>query len=335
MLKSFNNKGRMEKKKCCCAPQSVRTEIVKHIKEKEIKFLAETNLDDMVCIPHGSFLMGTDYEKAFLDDAEGPVRMIEVDTFYIDKYAISNSKFASFIQATDYITDAEKYGWSFVFHLLLPPQEAKALHQMGRSVAGLEWWLQVEGAYWKKPEGANSNLIGRENHPVAHISYNDALVYCKWAGKRLPTEAEWEYAARGGLEQNLYTWGDELTPESEHRCNIWQGEFPISNSLDDGYLGTAPVDQYQPNAYGLYNMSGNIWEWCQDWWTNDPNQKGGNRNPKGPVADSMNRKLMKGGSFLCHDSYCNRYRVAARTSNTIDSSASNLGFRCVIDSIDQ
>ena len=324
----------MEKKKCCCTPQSERTEVVKPINEKEIKSLEKTNFDDMVCIPHGSFLMGTDYEKAFQDDAEGPVRRVEIDAFYIDKYAVSNSKFASFIQATHYITDAEKYGWSFVFHLLLPPQQAKALHQMGRSVAGLEWWLQVEGAYWNKPEGPNSSLTGRENHPVAHISYNDALAYCKWAGKRLPTEAEWEYAARGGLEQNLYAWGNELTPEGEHQCNIWQGEFPISNSLDDGFLGTAPVDHYKPNAYGLYNMSGNVWEWCQDWWTNEPKQKGGNRNPRGPVSDSMNRKLMKGGSFLCHDSYCNRYRVAARTSNTIDSSASNLGFRCVCDFIE-
>lgn len=322
----------MKKMKCCCTPQSVRVEINKPIEEKEIEPLKETNWDDMVCIPGGIFLMGTDSEKAFVDDAEGPVRNIEIDSFYIDKYAVSNTKFASFIEATAYITDAQKYGWSFVFHLLLPPQIAQSLLQMGRSVAGLEWWLQVEGAYWKKPEGPNSNLMGRENHPVAHISYKDALAYCKWAGKRIPTEAEWEYAARGGLEQKLYPWGDVLKPNDVHKCNIWQGEFPISNSLDDGFLGTAPVDEYLPNGFGLYNMSGNVWEWCQDWWTNAPNQKGGNKNPKGPVADSMNRKLMKGGSFLCHDSYCNRYRVAARTSNTIDSSASNLGFRCASDS---
>ncbi|WP_321279585.1 formylglycine-generating enzyme family protein [Marinifilum fragile] len=320
----------MKNKKCCCTPQSERV-LANSTIQKQITPINNANFDDMICIPKGEFLMGTDYEKAYPEDAEGPIRSVAVDSFYIDKHAVSNLKFSDFINATGYITDAEKFGWSFVFHLLLPQNEARHLMQIGRSVAGLEWWLQVEGACWKTPEGPSSNFFGKENHPVTHISYNDAYAYSKWAGKRLPTEAEWEYAARGGLEQNLFPWGNELTPNGVHQCNIWQGNFPNSNSLNDGFLGTAPVNQYEPNNFGLYNMCGNIWEWCQDWWTDDPNQKGGNYNPQGPDLDPMNRKLMKGGSFLCHDSYCNRYRVAARTSNTIDSSTSNLGFRCVKD----
>jgi formylglycine-generating enzyme required for sulfatase activity len=167
------------------------------------------------------------------------------------------------------------------------------------------------------------------DHPVIHISYRDAVAYCEWAGKRLPTEAEFEFAARGGLVQQRYVWGNELTPNGEHMCNIWQGDFPKANSAEDGYVGTAPVFAYQPNGFGLHHMAGNVWEWVYDWWSPDFHVNGPRSNPIGPPHGE--RKVMRGGSYLCHDSYCNRYRVAARTSNTPDSSTGNLGFRCARD----
>lgn len=322
----------MSEKKCCCSPKSNREgSAIKPINIKYIQSPKKDNFENMVKIPGGKFLMGTDYHKAFADDAEGPVREHELSSFYIDKYAVSNGDFYKFIKETSYKTESEKYGWSFVFHMLLNPTKARELQLLGRCVQDHQWWIQVEGACWWQPEGVGSNIKEKENHPVVHISHSDALAYCSWAGKRLATEAEWEYAARGALEQNLYPWGNELTPNDQHKCNIWQGEFPTFNSQEDGFIGTAPVDQYNANGYGLYNMVGNVWEWTADWWTNNPSDKGGYNNPQGPSSDSQNRKVMKGGSFLCHDSYCNRYRVAARTSNTIDSSTSNLGFRCVKD----
>jgi sulfatase modifying factor 1 len=176
------------------------------------------------------------------------------------------------------------------------------------------WWCGVRGAYWRAPEGPASDLDGRWDHPVVHVSWDDALAYCRWAGRRLPTEAEWEYAARGGLDQARFPWGDELTPGCEHRCNIWQGRFPVRDTAEDGYSGTAPVDAYRPNGYGLFNVSGNVWEWCADWFDG-----------------SRSQRAMRGGSYLCHESYCNRYRVAARTANTPDSATGNLGFRCAAD----
>lgn len=280
---------------------------------------------NMIYLSGGNFLMGTDSNEGFIGDGEGPVRDVFILPFYIDESAVTNEAFKAFINATGYVTETEKYGWSFVFDLFLS-EEAKK--QKAISVQGTPWWRAIEGADWLHPEGPGSTIEGRLDHPVVHITWNDAQQYCNWAGKRLPTEAEWEYAARGGLVQKIYPWGDDLTPEGEHQCNIWQGDFPKHNRGEDGYLTTAPVKSFSPNQFGLYNMSGNVWEWCQDWFATDLEKKGGNINPQGPINGE--NKVIRGGSYLCHYSYCNRYRVAARSYNTPDSSTGHMGFRCVL-----
>jgi formylglycine-generating enzyme required for sulfatase activity len=195
-------------------------------------------------------------------------------------------------------------------------------------VVDAPWWREVEGACWYQPEGPGSSIDTRADHPVVHVSWHDAMAYCRWAGARLPTDAEWECAARGGLHQNRFAWGDDLTPNGQHRCNIWQGRFPMLNSTDDGHYGTAPVDAFEPNGYGLFNVCGNVWEWCADWFDNHFSGADLN-NPRGPVQG--HRRVIRGGSFLCHESYCNRYRVAARSSNTPDATTSHTGFRCAAD----
>ncbi|WP_412104907.1 formylglycine-generating enzyme family protein [[Kitasatospora] papulosa] len=278
--------------------------------------------DGMVLLPGGVFLMGTEDPEGFRADGEGPVREVRVSPFRIDAHAVSNRRFAEFVSATGHVTEAERFGWSYVFAGFLPA----ALRRGAGRPEGTPWWCGVEGARWDAPEGPGSGIEDRGDHPVVHVSWNDARAYSRWAGARLPTEAEWEYAARGGLEQARYPWGDELTPGGEHRCNIWQGRFPTRNTAEDGYAGTAPADAYQPNGFGLYNMAGNVWEWCQDWWSTT-HPAGRRSDPRGPGAGDA--KVMRGGSYLCHRSYCNRYRVAARTRNTPDSTTGNLGFRCV------
>ena len=282
--------------------------------------------EKMVYIPGGSFLMGTDDKEGFPADGEGPIRKVTVNPFYMDPYAVTNKEFKAFTDETGYITDAEKFGNSFVFYQFLSKKTASKVTQQ---VQQTPWWMVVEGASWKHPEGPDSKIDHRMDHPVIHVSWNDAQAYCTWAGKRLPTEAEWEFAARGGLEQKKYPWGDELTPGGIHQCNIWQGRFPSLNKKEDGYAGTAPVQSFPPNGYGLYNVAGNVWEWCSDWFSTNIHQRGGRKNPKGPKIGTA--KVMRGGSYLCHRSYCNRYRVAARTANTPDSSTGNIGFRCVAD----
>jgi formylglycine-generating enzyme required for sulfatase activity len=193
----------------------------------------------------------------------------------------------------------------------------------------MHWWRKVDGADWLHPEGPDTNIAGREKYPVTHVSWNDARAFAEWAGKRLPTEAEWEFAARGGLEQKRFAWGDELTPGGTHMCNIWQGDFPTQNTAEDGYAGTAPIDAFAPNGFGFYTITGNTWEWCSDWFSPDYHLLATRSNPVGPSGGQT--KSMRGGSYLCHGSYCNRYRVAARTSNTPDSSTTNIGFRCARD----
>ena len=283
--------------------------------------------DDMIRLDGGSFLMGTDYKKGFPSDGEGPIREIHLRPFWIDPYSVTNRRFAAFVDATGYETEAERFGWSYVFFQFLPED-----HPPTRAVPEAPWWRQVFGADWRHPEGPHSNLTERQNHPVVHISWNDALVFAAWEGKRLPTEAEWEYAARGGLKQKRYPWGDRLLNNGKHQCNIWQGEFPNRNSGADGWLGTCPVDTYKPNRFGLYNMSGNVWEWCADYFSPDFHQIGPRDNPVGPPGGTQ--RVMRGGSYLCHKSYCNRYRVAARTANTPDSSTGHMGLRLVMDVTD-
>jgi formylglycine-generating enzyme required for sulfatase activity len=279
---------------------------------------------DMVRLPGGQFRMGTDDAEGFPSDGEGPVRAVAVSPFLIDRCAVSNNDFGRFVAATGYVTEAERFGWSFVFAGFLPAEMRRACPRPD----GTPWWAAVTGADWRRPEGPGSDLRDRPDHPVVHVSWGDAATYAAWAGKRLPTEAEWEYAARGGRDQRRYPWGDELTPGGRHMANIWQGRFPVTNTAEDGYRGTAPVHAFPPNDYGLHNMAGNVWEWCADWW--GATHAGRDiRDRVGPSSGSA--KAMRGGSYLCHASYCNRYRVAARSSNTPDSAGGNLGFRCVRD----
>jgi formylglycine-generating enzyme required for sulfatase activity len=267
--------------------------------------------DTMVLLEGGEFLMGSDASDSIPADGEGPVRPLTVEPFWIDSVTVTNERFAQFVDATGHTSDAENGGWSFVFGGLLPDDFPDT-----RGAAQAPWWRQVHGACWRHPEGPDSSIDERLDHPVVHVSWLDARAYCRWAGLRLPTEREWEYAARGGLEQKRLPWGDELTPGGEHRMNVWQGTFPSHNTLEDGYLGTCPVDEYQANGHGLHNVSGNVWEWCADWF---------NGGPRGEA------KVIRGGSYLCHDSYCNRYRVSARSSNTPGSTTGNMGFRCAAD----
>lgn len=310
----------------CCAPRR-DGQIPPATRDVPIRASRGAQAHTMARIPAGSFLMGTD-ERGFPTDGEGPVREVALDAFEIDTCAVSNARFAAFVDATQYVTEAERYGWSFVFIGLLPPGFPPT-----RALAQAPWWRVVAGASWRRPEGAHSSTQGREGHPAVHISWNDAMAYCAWSGLRLPTEAEWERAARGGLVQRRFPWGDELTPGGQHQCNIWQGRFPTENTGDDGYLATAPVDAFPPNGYGLHNMAGNVWEWCADWFSASFHQAGQDagprRSPAGP-PDGVAR-VIRGGSYLCHESYCNRYRVAARSSNTPDSSTGHTGFRCARD----
>ena len=312
----------------CCAPS--RGGEVGHDISHEIPGRSERTkvheivARDLVALDGGTFRMGTDDPKGFPADGEGPVRPVTVSPFRISRYTVTNHQFRAFVEETGYVTEAERFGWSFVFHLLVPK---KGVTVKGTS-GGAPWWLGVEGASWNAPEGPGSTIEDRLDHPVIHTSWNDAMAFCAWSGTRLPTEAEWELAARGGLDQKRFAWGDELMPGGKHRCNIWQGTFPERNSRADGYLSTAPVDAYEPNGFGLYNVAGNVWEWCADWWTTGPHPTKHVLDPVGPSTGDA--RVMRGGSYLCHKSYCNRYRVGARTANTPDSSTGNMGFRVAV-----
>lgn len=281
----------------------------------------------MITIPKGTYQIGTNQPNGFPTDNEGPKITIQQSAFMIDETTVTNKEFASFIKQTGYITEAEKVGWSFVFHYFL----SEATKLKSQFVPHMAWWYAVEGADWSHPEGPDSSIETRWEHPVVQVSRNDAVAYCQWAGKRLPTEAEWEIAAKGGTEFENYYWGKEFLKEGAYQCNIWQGDFPKMNTFADGFANTAPAKWYEANDYGMYQPIGNVWEWCS--------------NPARIDLTEFQKKdsayywfhhqerndevyATRGGSFLCHESYCKRYRISARNGNTGRSAANNLGFRC-------
>lgn len=313
-----------EPQKACCAPGRIPP---CQSTGRPFTRVASGDTKGMVRLDGGRFQMGTDSDEGFPADGEGPVRTVELGAFWMDETAVTNDQFAAFVAETGYITEAERFGWSFVFQHQVPKGGVGT--SVRDPVHGLAWWYRVDGAFWRRPAGPGSTLNKRGGDPVVQVSWHDARAYCDWAGKRLPTEAEWEFAARGGLDQAIYPWGDELTPYGKHRCNIWQGRFPERDTGADGYKGLAPARSFRPNGYGLWNIVGNAWEWCHDWFSPNWHLTAGMTDPAGP--EHGERKSIRGGSFLCHESYCNRYRVAARTSNTPDSSTSNITFRCVRD----
>jgi len=278
---------------------------------------------DEVVLPGGSFDMGDPFNEGYPVDGERPVHRVRVRSFSIDATAVTARQFSAFVDATGWVTDAERYGTSAVFHLAVAARPDDILGSS--SVA--PWWLEVRGADWRHPYGPGSDVSDLLDHPVVHVSWRDAAAYCTWSGRRLPTEAEWEYAARGGLAGRRFAWGNELCPGEEWRCNIWQGRFPVANSGEDGWLATAPVRSYPANGFGLHEVAGNVWEWCQDWFSPAYYRKSPRENPQGPATGG--RRVMRGGSYLCHQSYCHRYRVAARSGNTPESSVGNCGFRTV------
>ena len=268
--------------------------------------------------------MGSNDPMAHPLDGEGPIRAVNLDEFLIDAVSVSNRRFARFVAATGYVTEAERCGSSFVFAGFLPNSGTTVARQ-----TEAHWWIDVPGACWHAPAGPGSSVDGIADCPVVHVSWNDAEAFCRWAGGRLPTEAERECAARGGLVLKPYPWGDSLMPDGEHRCNIWQGRFPSDNTADDGFAGVAPVDAFPPNAFGLHNMVGNVWEWCADWFHPDFHRKGDLINPKGPETGIQ--RAIRGGSYLCHASYCFRYRVSARSSAPPMTTTGHMGFRLARD----
>lgn len=274
-------------------------------------------------MPAGTFAMGDPHGDGHPADGETPVHPVALDAFTIDATAVTNGMFSTFVSETGYVTDAERHGTSAVFHLAFDGQDEDVVGRPPES----PWWLGVRGADWRHPGGLGSSLQGLADHPVTHVSWHDAQAYCSWGGRRLPTEAEWECASRGGLDGMRYPWGDGAPYAPWWRCNIWQGAFPSRNTGDDGYVLTAPVRSYAPNGLGLWQTVGNVWEWCADWFARDYYSWSPRHAPAGPVVGDT--RVIRGGSYLCHDSYCNRYRNAARSSNTPDSSTGNCGFRTV------
>ncbi len=320
-----NNPFQIDEPLPCCVPSKQRLAQLEGSRSASVERVraATGSTENMLKLDGGRFLMGTDSPEQFPQDGEGPIREVTLDGFWMDTRPVTNEQFRDFVHATGYRTESERFGWSFVFHTHV----AKELVEDRAS--GTEWWTKISGSSWDHPEGPDSSVVNRLNYPVVHVSWNDVAAYAKWAGKRLPTEAEWEYASRGGLEQKIYPWGDELTPNGVHLCNVWQGDFPHHDTGEDGWTAVCPPDAFPPNGYGLYGITGNAWEWCNDWFHPSWHVTATRVNPVGPPQGRA--RLMKGGSYLCNRSYCNRYRVAARTSNTPDSATTNISFRCVRD----
>ena len=277
----------------------------------------------MHLLPSGTFWMGSDDPGAIPADGECPVRAVTVDPFFIARTPVMNFAFAEFVAETGYRTEAERIGWSYVFRNHLSKAEKR------KCDATAPWWHAVNGASWFRPFGPDSRSPATPTLPAVHVSWNDAAAFCEWSGTRLPTEAEWEYACRGGRQRKIYPWGDELTPGGRHMCNVWQGRFPDEDLAEDGFAGIAPADSFDPNGFGLFTMTGNTWEWCADYFDVDWHICASGFNPTGP-RNGANR-VLKGGSYLCHQSYCNRYRCAARTSNAPSLTTCHIGFRVVRD----
>jgi formylglycine-generating enzyme required for sulfatase activity len=307
----------------------------------------------MVWIPGGEFSMGAadpvgndmnDVGMHATEDSR-PIHRVYVDAFWMDATEVTNAQFARFAQATSYVTVAERtpraedfpgappenlVAGSVVF---APPDHAVALHDH------FQWWTYSAGANWRHPLGPSSDITGRDNHPVVHVAYEDAMAYATWAGKRLPTEAEWEFAARGGLSGQVYPWGNEFKRDGGWMANSFQGHFPDHDTGEDAFVGAAPVAQYPPNGYGLYDVAGNVWEWTSDWYRPDYYADlaaaGLVRNPKGPATSfdpsepGVNKRVHRGGSYLCTDQYCSRYMVGTRAKGEADTGTNHLGFRCV------
>jgi len=273
-------------------------------------------------IPGGAATIGTD-APVFRADGEGPARRVALRPFRMDAHAVTNRRFAAFVAATGYRTEAERFGWSYVFRAFLPP---------GLDVPapeGTPWWGQVQGAFWAAPEGPGSSVEDRQDHPAVHIAWTDAVAFAAWAGGRLPTEAEWEHAAKGGDDRARYPWGEAEPDEAGALCNIWQGEFPRRNTGADGWIGTAPVDAYAPNGFGLFTTCGNVWEWCADPFRVRSLAAGA--KARNAAAAAERERVIKGGSYLCHRSYCWRYRIAARSGRSPDTSAGHVGCRLAYD----
>ena len=280
--------------------------------------------EELVRIDGGFFDMGARRSR-YPQDHDSPRRRVRVSSFRISPHAVTNAEYARFVDATGYLTVAEREGWSFVFHLFL-----KDASRHPDYAAGAPWWRRVDGSCWRAPEGPGSDWKDRADHPAVHISWFDALAYCRWAGLRLPSEAEWEYAARGGLQKKKFPWGNDMMPNGRHAMNTWQGDFPQIDSAEDGWTGSAPVRSFPPNGYGLYEMTGNVWEWVQDYFDPDPRpQRNAVRDPRGPGTGT--ERVQRGGSYLCHVSYCDRYHVHSRTRNDPGSSSGNSGFRVAAD----
>lgn len=276
-----------------------------------------------ILVPGGKSFVGTN-DPHLPQDGEGPEREVTLAPYRIDQTTVTNHEFASFVAATGYVTESERFGWSAVFD----NDPAKVLAN-SRAGSQLPWWHRVEGVSWKHPEGKGSTIDDRLDHPVVQVSWNDAAAYAAWAGGRLPTEAEWEHAARGGSDRRRFPWGDEEPSDTNVYCNIWQGSFPAQDIGTDGYTGTAPARSFAPNPLGLYCMSGNVWEWTRDAFRIRSMSKAASLRNK--AARQLSEKVLKGGSYLCHISYCYRYRIAARRAMTPDSAGSNTGFRLVYD----
>lgn len=307
----------------------------------------------MTLIPGGTFMMGSDTHHARADEA--PVHEVTVSGFWMDTTEVTNAQFRQFVEQTGYITTAElKPDWEEIKKQLPPgtPRPPDSVLVASSIVFSppdgpvsldnpAQWWSWVSGANWRHPEGPQSTIEGRDQHPVVHVSWDDAQAYARWAGKRLPTEAEWEWAARGGLKGSRFPWGDESVHAGKQKANVWQGRFPDKNTLEDSFYATSPIKSFPKNGYGLYDMAGNVWEWTADWYRSDyyttAKQQGQVINPRGPSNSfdpqepSIPKRVLRGGSFLCHETYCESYRVSARMKSSPDTGLSHVGFRCVKD----